>query len=91
MSYGKPVISTDVGDAARIVANTGFVVPPRRPDLLAEAISEFLCLSGDDYTALSARARQRIEREYLLSEITDKYRHFIVSHCGTPTLSMRKS
>ena len=85
MSYGKPVISTDVGDAARIVANTGFVVPPRRPDLLAKAIDDFLCLSADDYTVLSGRARQRIEREYQLSVITDKYRHFIVSHCRTPT------
>ena len=77
MSFGKPVISTDVGDAASIIEDAGFIVPPRRPDLLAAAMDQFLSLSSEEYSELSARARRRIETDYLLSDAINKYRDFI--------------
>ncbi|MGH2793162.1 MAG: glycosyltransferase family 4 protein [Actinomycetota bacterium] len=44
MASGLPVVATDVGDVRRIVEHgvTGSVVPPKRPDLLAEALAELL-------------------------------------------------
>lgn len=41
MACGTPCIVTDVGDSARLVADTGFSVPPRDPDALAQAMQRF--------------------------------------------------
>jgi D-inositol-3-phosphate glycosyltransferase len=42
-NFNKPIIATDVGGLAEIVKDglTGYVVPPERPDLLAQAIQRF--------------------------------------------------
>jgi glycosyltransferase involved in cell wall biosynthesis len=44
MACGKPVVSTDVGDAGKIINNgiDGFIVPPKNPNELAEKIIFFL-------------------------------------------------
>ncbi len=43
MAAGLPVVATDVGDVAQIVsADRGLIVPPQRPDAIAEALISFL-------------------------------------------------
>lgn len=44
MSHRKPIIAVDVGGNSEVVRNneTGFLVPPERPDLLADAIIKLL-------------------------------------------------
>lgn len=79
MSYGKPVISTDVGDAAAVIGDTGFVVPPRDPEALGRAMSSLLELPRDRYMDLAAAARERIRSEYSLPAIAGKYRNFITA------------
>ena len=46
MSCGTPCIVTDVGDAAEMVSDTGWVVPPRNPVALAVAIQDAMLLRG---------------------------------------------
>jgi glycosyltransferase involved in cell wall biosynthesis len=77
MSHGKPVVTTDVGDAAAIVGDTGWVVPSRDPASMAAAMKAVLRLSPDAYAGIAQAARARIEREYTLHAIEKKYREFL--------------
>lgn len=77
MSYGKPVITTDVGDAAAVVGDTGFVVPPQDKEALAMAMRSMLDLSPEAYAARTRAARNRVEKEYALPRIAKKYRAFL--------------
>lgn len=79
MCYGKPVITTDVGDAAAVVAKTGFVVPPHDTEMLAASMRKMLDLSARAYAAYARSARERIVSEYALPEIAEKYRVFLGS------------
>ena len=77
MSYGRPAVSTDVGDAAAIIGSTGFVVPPGDPAALAEAMGRMLTMPEDGYAALSIAARRRIEQHYSLGRVAQLYDNFI--------------
>jgi glycosyltransferase involved in cell wall biosynthesis len=64
MASGVPCVVTDVGDSARIVGETGFVVPARDPKKMADALKILLALSGEERRALGQRARERVEKEF---------------------------
>lgn len=64
MACGVPCVVTDVGDSARIVGDTGWVVPPRSPDALAKAIEDVLSLHPDERRNLGLLARKRILENY---------------------------
>ena len=74
MACGVPCIVTDVGDAAMIVGDTGWIVPPRNPQLLAKAI-ETAALSFDTPAFASRRlaARNRIVENFSLEKMTQSY------------------
>src|SRR5690606_22591921 len=78
MASGLPCVVTDVGDAARIVGDTGWVVPPRNPAALAEAISAALGLldSTEGQEAFSLRAsrgREHVENNFGLEIMRSRY------------------
>lgn len=73
MACGIPCVVTDVGDSAQIVGDTGLVVPPRRPELLAAALSDLLSLPQETYARLSEQARKRITDHYALSMVVQTY------------------
>lgn len=77
MAHGKPVVTTDVGDAAHVVGETGFVVPPRDPERLASAMGSMIDLSPDRYSARARAARERIESHFALPAIARRYRDFV--------------
>ena len=77
MSYGKPVVTTDVGDAADIVGDTGVVCPARDADALAAGIAYFAGASSETYAMKARAALRRIEDNYSLPQISEAYRRFL--------------
>jgi glycosyltransferase involved in cell wall biosynthesis len=73
MSCGIPCVVTDVGDSSWIVGNTGRVVPPRNPQMLADAWKELIALGEEGRETLGKAARKRIVEDFYLDSIVSKY------------------
>jgi glycosyltransferase involved in cell wall biosynthesis len=73
MSCGVPCVVTDVGDSARIVDNTGYVVPPREPQALANAWQKMIELGSEGRKALGQAARKRIIENFSLDFVVAEY------------------
>jgi len=73
MACEVPCVTTDVGDSAYIVGDTGFVVPPENPQALADAIIRCLSLSAEERKQLGKKARQRVEAHFALDLVVEKY------------------
>jgi glycosyltransferase involved in cell wall biosynthesis len=61
MACGVPCVTTDSGDARRVVGDTGVIVRARRPDLLAEG---WLHVLSRERAELGRLARQRVEENF---------------------------
>ena len=78
-AMGRPVIATDHGGAREtvIAGETGWLVPPRDPAALAQAIEEALSLAPEDRARLAERAitniRARFTRDRMCYETLDLY------------------
>jgi len=66
-------VSTDSGDAAAIVGDTGIIVPRRDPHALAAAWSRLLALPDAERRQLGARARRRIETQFDFQSAVRQY------------------
>ncbi|MFN4056292.1 MAG: glycosyltransferase family 4 protein [Alishewanella aestuarii] len=77
MACTTPCVTTDVGDAAIIVADTGWVVPPGDALQLATAIQSAV-EAMDDAAAWQMRrdaARTRIVEQFSISKMVSGYKH----------------
>ena len=73
MSCGVPCVTTDVGDAADIVGDTGWIVPVHDTKALAEALENALSLPEAQRALRGLAARYRIEANYSLPVVLGKY------------------
>jgi glycosyltransferase involved in cell wall biosynthesis len=73
MACGVPCVTTDVGDSAAIVGETGIVVPPSDSAALARALSTMLEKRHETRRDLGRHARQRIATRYSIDAVTDRY------------------
>lgn len=73
MACGVPCVTTDVGDAASIVGDTGFVAAANDEAGLAEALGRSLALPDEERVALGARARSRVRQFYHMPEVIGRY------------------
>jgi glycosyltransferase involved in cell wall biosynthesis len=73
MACGVPCVATDVGDSAAILGETGRIVPPRAPALLASAWEELLSLGPEARSRLGMAARRRIQERYDLAAVAGRY------------------
>jgi glycosyltransferase involved in cell wall biosynthesis len=74
MACGTPCVVTDVGDAALVVGDTGWVVPPKEPNALAAGIEMGIgTLKKNGKDELGQRCRRVIEEKYSLEVMVDSY------------------
>jgi glycosyltransferase involved in cell wall biosynthesis len=75
MLSGTPNVVTDVGDSALIVGDAGWVVPPRSPERLADAIAAAVELKADGgaWDQRRAAARERIAQSFTEERMADAY------------------
>ncbi len=73
MSCGRATVCTDVGGVAEAVGDAGLVVPPRRPELFADACTTLL-LDHEARRAHAERARVRVIELFTLDRSLDAFR-----------------
>jgi len=93
MACGVPCVVTEIGDSARIVGDTGLVVPPRNPHALAESWFKILKISPEQRWQMGEAARQRITENFSMDRMVSTYKElynkiFQLSNTGR-VLSLR--
>jgi glycosyltransferase involved in cell wall biosynthesis len=75
MLCGTPCITTGGGDAAFIVGDTGWIVPPSNSELLANAISEAIAEMQDaeQWVVRRFMCRDRVVSNFSLERMVDNY------------------
>jgi glycosyltransferase involved in cell wall biosynthesis len=84
MACGTPCVVTDVGDSALIVENTGSVVPPEDPHLLAEAWRALIDAGPAVRRRLGIAARDRVQRHFALPAIVESYQSIYAQVAARP-------
>ena len=79
MACGVPCVVTDVGDSARIVGDTGRIVPPKDPAALAKACMELIQLGAEGRYIMGERARARIEQHFDIHSVVARYEKLYIS------------
>lgn len=75
MACGTPAVVTDVGDAAVIVGEIGWIVPPKDPEALADALLRAHTAMQDEvvWQARCSAARGRMQDHFSLGRMIESY------------------
>ena len=76
---GKPIITTSIPGCHEAVeeGKNGFIVPPKDPQALADAIERYLALGKDPRQAMSEASRKRAEEHFDVSKVIEVYERVI--------------
>lgn len=72
MACGVPVVATSVGDAAAVIGDTGWIVPPGDAAALSKAWQEALALAPESRARRGRDARQRVTERFDRRAIAEK-------------------
>lgn len=73
MSYGVPVVATDVGGVGELLApDAGLVVPPRSPGLMARALGS-LARAPEMARSLGDRGKTRVRERHSVEHMAEQY------------------
>lgn len=78
MACGTPCVTTNVGDAALILGEHGWVVPPQNPVALGRGLLQAKALFETDrlsWQALQDACRAHIMANFELGQMCERYRH----------------
>jgi glycosyltransferase involved in cell wall biosynthesis len=75
MACELPVVVTDSGGPREIVEDgqTGFIVPPKDPDALAQAMLRLMSLPEAERRKMGKLGRERAAAQYSLDRIVDQW------------------
>jgi len=73
MACATPCVVTDVGDAAKIIADTGEVVPIGDPEALAQAWQKFCNMPPEERGESGKKARERIKENYSIEAVLSQF------------------
>ena len=73
MACERPVVATDCGGVREVVADAGFLVPPRNTQALTEAMRLALRLSDGECERLGVAARARVLANFSFDAMADRY------------------
>ncbi|WP_018867260.1 MULTISPECIES: glycosyltransferase [unclassified Thioalkalivibrio] len=73
MACGVPAVVTDIGDAATVVGETGFVSASPEPADLAAAIGQAADQGRERLRELGGAARERMQAHYALDAVSARY------------------
>ncbi|MEL7341058.1 MAG: glycosyltransferase family 4 protein, partial [Bacteroidota bacterium] len=92
MALAKPVVATRGGGTPEIVMDgqTGFMVPPFDPDAMANKINWLLELQ-EEAKAMGVRARQRVEADFNLENMAERYYQIYQSILGIDQVHPHKT
>jgi len=76
MACGVPCVVSDVGDLARVVGETGIVVPTGDPAAVCEGMKRLLELEDTVRKTLGMQARRRIQKYFEISSVVERYEEF---------------
>lgn len=78
MTFGLPIIATDVGGVPEIITDgkNGFLVRSKNSKILSEKIKYVLNLSGQERKKIGDEARKRIEDKFSLEKMIKNYQNF---------------
>lgn len=70
-----PIVATDVGGNREVVVDgkIGFLVPPKNPELLAQAMIRLMNLPYEDRRKMGEAARQHIEANFSLDQVVEQW------------------
>ena len=73
MACGIPCVSTNVGDTARIIGDTGWLVSPGDDASMGNAIMEAIRETGEEAAERRNACRSRILDHYQIAQIANNY------------------
>ena len=73
MAMGVPCVSTNVGDAAVLLGNTGPVVPARDADALAAAMALWVQMPRAERQAFGRKAQERVQSQFSLDTAAQQF------------------
>jgi len=70
---GKPILTTDVGDAAALVRKykCGIVIDDNSPENLLKGIEKFRSLPEDELLRMGKNARKMAEKEFSMEKMRE--------------------